>query len=656
MKVKTRGFRIASIPRRRQWATRAGFMMVAFGTAATLIAASTSEVVATEPFGATQGSFTDELQRPALMDFSSAPEEVLEEDDELWQSEQVGPNASPYQAFELEHPGEHTPVRWSGKVDPERDVSLLAWNHEKERWDQLRSESGSAPDNTVLKAYLSEDYRDVNDAAHIAIVGEDSSMTRTGNWKPDSSGVTDDFRDPETYDFSMAHITDTQFLAEGAVDPELDEDAQERFASAYRDKMNWIVDNQDQRKIAYVAHTGDIIENWMLPHHSEEQAQKEFGFASDMQAIIDEAGIPNGILPGNHDNGWGAFGNDMFNDYFSQERYEEASQSWENGTYGGPWQEGDNSAHYDLFEVDDHEFIAVHLPYGHTNAQRNWANEVLEAFPNRDAFLFTHSYLRASSSDDATKASGNRGYGDNSHLLRTQVVEKNDNIVMVSSGHYHGTAWNQNFNGNNGPVFEMLADYQNYEVDGERNTGFMRLLQFDIDAGEVTVNTYSPKLGEFNATDYDTGNRNYQPETDEYTAPLSLSTRGTTVMTDQIQLGNVDQSVAEPPENEPKPIPYESPKRDGDDDQQIGQLNIRQQDDLTVKSGEEISPIDLFVNDDDAAIEFEGLPEGMVGVADSRTISGVPTEPGTYEITVTAFNQFEVEETMSFSITVEETE
>ncbi|GAK00693.1 putative Ig domain-containing protein [Geomicrobium sp. JCM 19055] len=85
-------------------------------------------------------------------------------------------------------------------------------------------------------------------------------------------------------------------------------------------------------------------------------------------------------------------------------------------------------------------------------------------------------------------------------------------------------------------------------------------------------------------------------------------------------------------------------------------MNIRQQDDLTVKLGEEISPIDLFVNDDDAAIEFEGLPEGMVGVADSRTISGVPTEPGTYEITVTAFNQFEVEETMSFSITVEETE
>lgn len=657
---------------RKQWVTRAGVMIAAVGSTVGLLAASPApKAVTAESTGATQGSFSDTLQPPAMMEFTTSPEEILEVDDEHWESENVGPDFSPYQAFELDHPGDYTPVSWSGVVDPEREIALLAWNHQEDRWDQLRSETGSAPDNTVLEAYVSEDYSDARGNLHIVVVGEDTFMTGSDDWEPNSDDVTDDFRDPETFDFSMAHVTDTQFLSEGAVDPELDEEAQERFASAYREQMNWIVDNADEHNIAYVSHTGDIIENWMVPEHTEEQARAEFEFASEMQAIIDEAGIPNGILPGNHDNGWGNFGNDMFNDYFPQERYEQASQSWENGTYGGPWEEGDNSAHYDLFEVDDHEFIAVHLPYDHNSAQRSWANDVLEAFPDRDAFLFTHTYLRDSSNDDASKASGNTGYGGNGHLLRTQVVEENENIAMVASGHYHGTAWNHNFSGNGGPVFEMLGDYQNYEVDGERNTGFMRLLQFDIDAGEVTVNTYSPKLDDFNATDYDvSAQRTYNPESDEYTAPLSLSTRGTTLMTDQIRVGGADEAVTELPDGEPEPVPAEMTtdehpsadeaqseeemKGDDDKDQKSGDLDIRQHKDLTVNAGEEISPITIDVNDEDAAIEFEGLPKGVVSVADSREITGIPTTPGEYEVTVSGFNQFESTDTMSFTITVEE--
>lgn len=38
------------------------------------------------------------------------------------------------------------------------------------------------------------------------------------------------------------------------------------------------------------------------------------------------------------------------------------------------------------------------------------------------------------------------------------------------------------------------GDYQDYEVGGERNAGFMRMLQFDIAAGEVKVNTYFTKV------------------------------------------------------------------------------------------------------------------------------------------------------------------
>lgn len=610
------------------------------------------QAAAAEATASAQGSFTGSLESPDAMEFSTAPTEIAAVDELTWDSEKVGPTAQPYQAFELEHPGEFAPVSWTGVVDPSREVALLAWNYTTDQWDQLRRTAGAAPESTVLEAYLSEDYANDDGQTHLAVVGLDDYMTGEQQWEPDEFGVTNSFADPQDYDFSIAHVTDTQFLSEGAVNSSLDEAAQERFAEAYRAQMNWIVDNADERKIAYVAHTGDVIENWMLPHHPEDRAREEFEFASQMQSIIDEAGIPNGIIPGNHDNGWGMFGNDMFNDYFPAERYEAASASWEDASYGGPWREGDNSAHYDLFEVDGHEFVAVYLPYGHNTAQRNWANEVLQSFPDRDALLFTHAYLRASSNSDASKAGGNIGYGDNGHLLRTQVVERNDNLVMVASGHYHGTTWNHNYNGDGGPVFEMLADYQNYEVDGERSTGFMRLLQFDIDAGEVKVNTYSPRLDAMGATGYDPAGR-YIAATDEYTAPLSMSTRGTTLMTDHVRIGEESETVPELPEDEPTPEPTEPPTEPAPE-QPTQDLTIEPQPDVTVTAGEEIEPITIQVNDDEANVEFEGLPEGLVAVPDSREISGVPETPGTYDVTVTAFDQFERETTMSFTVTVEE--
>lgn len=172
------------------------------------------------------------------------------------------------------------------------------------------------PPHTVLEAYLSEDYDNDAGQTHLAVVGLDDYMPGEQQWEPDEFGVTDRFADPEDDDFSIAHATDPQFLSEGANDSSLHDAAQERFAEAYRAQMNWIVENADDPKIAYVANTGDIIENWMLPHHPEDRARKEFEFASQMQSILDEAGSPNGIIPGKYDDGWGTFGNDMFNDYF----------------------------------------------------------------------------------------------------------------------------------------------------------------------------------------------------------------------------------------------------------------------------------------------------------------------------------------------------
>jgi hypothetical protein len=86
-------------------------------------------------------------------------------------------------------------------------------------------------------------------------------------------------------------------------------------------------------------------------------------------------------------------------------------------------------------------------------------------------------------------------------------------------------------------VVEMLANYQFFEVDGERRTGYMRLLQFDVDDAEMAVNTYSPTLDDHNAYEYDTvDTRNYIDSADEFTVAVDLDTRVNALATDAISL------------------------------------------------------------------------------------------------------------------------
>ncbi|NLS10328.1 hypothetical protein HGQ17_10050 [Nesterenkonia sp. MY13] len=141
----------------------------------------------------------------------------------------------------------------------------------------------------------------------------------------------------------------------------------------------------------------------------------------------------------------------------SYSSYEEASQCWENAEYGGPWREGDNAAHYDLFSAGGEDFIAVHLPYGHSTLLGHypWANEVLAAYPDRNAIILTHQYLRASDDPAAESGLGRYGidplygFGGHAPMLRERVVNQNDNVFLVLSGHYHGVAWEVNY-GNEG--------------------------------------------------------------------------------------------------------------------------------------------------------------------------------------------------------------
>ncbi|GHH75501.1 metallophosphoesterase [Promicromonospora soli] len=461
-----------------------------------------------------------------------------------------------YQRFDVPVRGrvEAPVLRWEGVADPARLVSLRAWNPETDAWDVVASARGAVDGGTVLEGTVTRDYVD-DGMVHAMVTGEDPFADDI------DAGDPNGFADPDAYDFSMVHYTDTQYLSEGAVEQET---AEERavWAKGYTGVMDWIVDNAEQRKIAYVAHTGDITETNIraFPPELEDQVIGEFDFASEAQGRIDAAGIPNGVVAGNHDNQSGT-NPELYDRYFGPQRYEEVSEGWADASYGGTMKPGSNENHYDLFSAGGLDFVVVGLSYGVTRDEAEWAASIFDRYSDRNGILLTHDYLEPSSSPDGRGA--NFG-GSDGPLLYNLLVRDNPNVFMVLAGHRHGVGTNVRppvIGDIGGGVVELLADYQFYTVSADQlgltriggynpadrlqfGASFFRMLQFDVDRGEVSVDTYSPLLGEFGATEYDTEHR-YNGLEDNMVLPVDLTSRTTSFTTDFVVLYDPRYEIGE---------------------------------------------------------------------------------------------------------------
>jgi len=490
------------------------------------------QALAARPIAGSGVTGATPAQPPADMDPEGAAplssSDVAAADDE--RAATAASDAFPFQRYDFQLTATDAERRsvgitWEGQIDEAREVVLLAWDVVGGTWTELARERGTGDRDLVLRGEVDLDrFRD-GDVVHVLVRGSDP-------FADDIEDVPDaEFRDPDTYDFSLAWMTDTQYLSEGAV---AGGGGAGDFATAYRDINEWIAENAEERKIAYTSHTGDIIENWTAGARDEDVARREFEFASETMAILEDAGMPYGVTPGNHDNRTGT-SNELYNEYFPPSRFEAASAEAVQPYYGGAWREGDNQNHYDLFSAGGQDFVVVYLGYIAGQEEIDWANAVVAEHADRSAIFATHEYLLPSGAPDGRD--GPRA--GQAQAFFDQVILPNDNVFLVLSGHHHGVALNilRDQGAPGRTVVEMLADYQFFEVGGDRRTGHFRLLQFDVDRSEVSVNTYSPALDDHNADEFDTNDsRDYQPSSDEFTVPVDLATRVTSFATDAIRL------------------------------------------------------------------------------------------------------------------------
>ena len=255
----------------------------------------------------------------------------------------------------------------------------------------------------------------------------------------------------------------------------------------------WLRDNADRYNIRFALHLGDIVNVNSIP---------EWKAARESMALLD-GHIPYAVVPGNHD--YGPSGNastrDTFlNDYFLFDDF--ASRP----NFGGAMIEGELDNTWHTFEAGGYEFIVIALEWGPRNETIEWADSILDQYPDKKAILLTHAYmnnndLRYDHTDTVNPQAYNPhaystpgGVNDGEELW--QKLVKEHNFILTVNGHVlgDGTGFRTDPNDAGQNVHQMLANYQFLGPFG--GNGFLRLLIVNPD-GTVEVKSYSPIYNEF---------------------------------------------------------------------------------------------------------------------------------------------------------------
>ncbi|MET0736370.1 MAG: PKD domain-containing protein [Microbacterium sp.] len=283
--------------------------------------------------------------------------------------------------------------------------------------------------------------------------------------------------------FTFVVIPDTQNYSDG-------------LQATITAQAQWILDSRASLNTVFAAQVGDLVGDWFIP--------RQWNNVSNGFRVLDDGGMPNTVVPGNHDfdNSTGDMG--PFNTYFPSTRYSAASWNTATTRYGGylgqnqfgadPVDRG-NADSYALFTAGGRDFLLLNLEWEAPQVVLDWADRVLDAHPDRIAIMATHGFLTV---DGNRRASAQRPGGTSQQGLWQNFVSTHCQIRLVVSGHEHagdlGESRRTDANACGEPVHQILSDYQSRANGGN---GWLRYYTFDPAAGTMRATTYSPTLQQY---------------------------------------------------------------------------------------------------------------------------------------------------------------
>ncbi|MGZ0654407.1 hypothetical protein ACWPKS_02265 [Coraliomargarita sp. W4R72] len=229
---------------------------------------------------------------------------------------------------------------------------------------------------------------------------------------------------------------------------------------------DWIVNNIDEQKIAFVSHVGDIVDTYTN--------EPEWVFAREQMDRL-RGLVPFGMSVGNHDMVERSGDTSNFQQYFPSESFED--YSWYGGAFDpkpeGSSFRGNNVNSYQLFSAEGLEFIVLHLECNAPDPVLEWANNLLVQYSDRRAIITTHMYLGPINKpgSGAYKKDNSKGrmawskcHGDSGNTaveMWEKCFRKHSNVFLILSGDQGGTqAFHQESLGDAGnTVHEFIVDY-----------------------------------------------------------------------------------------------------------------------------------------------------------------------------------------------------
>ena len=374
--------------------------------------------------------------------------------------------------------GDDIVVNWNGSASNAggtRACNMFVRNVTNGRWDPVATADSTG--SIVNASFSVENHVEDGKALVIVQCTEGSSMPDTDTVNDGITGNNKNWNGnsrPDDYDFAFAWISDTQAYVQRT-----------NYHQGHHMKMcQWIVDNREEWKIEYVMHTGDLVD--------DPDALYMWEYADQACKIFEDAGMPYGVLAGNHDIYAMLDIRDEYYNHFGEDRYKD---QW---YYGGSFE--NNYGHYDLISQNGQDFIILYMGYDLYETEINWMNKILAQYSDRKAILCFHDYTHVYESQE-----GNLSYYG--VLLRNQVVAKNPNVIAVLSGHYSGASYQTVRFDDNGDgsydrtVYQICTDYQDLSAGGLQ---YIKFLYFDLDNDKIYVNSYSPYKNDFNYYDSST--------------------------------------------------------------------------------------------------------------------------------------------------------
>ncbi len=269
--------------------------------------------------------------------------------------------------------------------------------------------------------------------------------------------------------FSIAVIPDTQ---------------QEVFGNDQRlaNRTQWLVDNRSALNLAFVLHTGDMM-NWDTEDHGQ------YALARTAMQKLTDAGIAWIPAIGNHDTaavcpggsacpGQSAHDNlrntGTFNQYFPLSTFR---------TVGGSYAAGKVDNTWNTFTAGGEDWMVLNLELWPRPPVLTWARDVVAGHPHHNVIIVTHSYLDGGGGIEQS----NGGYGDTSpQFMYDNLVAPFANVKLVFSGHV-GIAGNRTDTRADGSrVVSILGTFHS------TTTNPTQIMTVDTAAGTVSTRFYAP--------------------------------------------------------------------------------------------------------------------------------------------------------------------